>query len=89
MMSTDLKAIARLGPRACAMLLSGTFGIVVGGPLALALFQSWLDPQAWKGLGALAGSWIGGGSNMMAIKEGVNCPSEVFSPVIIVDSVVG
>ncbi|MAV37175.1 MAG: hypothetical protein CMJ59_17160 [Planctomycetaceae bacterium] len=89
MMSTDLKAIARLGPRACAMLLSGTFGIVVGGPLALALFQSWLDPQAWKGLGALAGFWIGGGSNMMAIKEGVNCPSEVFSPVIIVDSVVG
>jgi uncharacterized membrane protein len=37
----------------------------------------------------LAGSWIGGGSNMLAIKEGVNCPDAIFSPIIIVDSVVG
>ena len=88
-LSTDLKAIARLGPLAAAMLLSGTVGIVIGGPIALAIFQSGLDPETWKGLGALAGSWIGGGSNMLAIKEGVKCPNSVFAPVIIVDSVVG
>jgi uncharacterized membrane protein len=88
-LATDLKAIARLGPPAIMMVLAGTFGIVVGGPLALGLFHSHLDPQAWKGLAALAGSWIGGLENMMAIKEGVGCPQEMFSPVIVVDSVVG
>jgi uncharacterized membrane protein len=88
-LSTDIKSIARLGPLALVMILSGTLGIVIGGPVALAIFQSQLDPETWKALGALAGSWIGGGSNMIAIKEGVNCPPSLFSPVIVVDSVVG
>ena len=88
-LSTDLKAIARLGLLAIGMLLAGTLGIVIGGPIALALFQPHLHPETWKGLAALAGSWIGGGSNMLAIKEGVQCPESIFSPMIIVDSVVG
>lgn len=87
--STDLKALARLGPMAATMMLAGTFGIVVGGPLALALFQPSLDPQMWKGLAALAGSWIGGNSNMFAIKESVHCPGDIMAPVIVIDSVVG
>ncbi len=88
-LSTDLKAIARLGPLAISMLVAGTIGIVIGGPVSLFLFQAHLHPQTWKGLGALAGSWIGGGSNMFAIKEGVGCPAFLFSPVVIIDSVVG
>lgn len=88
-LATDAKAIARLGPAAIAMLLAGTAGIVVGGPIALAIFQPWLDPQTWKGLGALSGSWIGGLSNMVAIKEGIGTPDAIMSPMIIVDSVVG
>ena len=71
------------------MLLVGTAGIVFGGPLALAIFQPFLAPETWKGLGSLSGSWIGGISNMLAIKEGVHCPDDVFAPMIIIDSVVG
>ncbi len=88
-LTTDVRAIRRLGPLAAALLLAGTLGIVVGGPIALAIFQPFLDPQTWKGLAALSGSWIGGLSNMVAIKEGVGCPDEIMSPMIIVDSVVG
>ena len=88
-LSTDLKSIARLGALATSMLLAGTLGIVIGGPIALAIFQPGLDPETWKGLGALAGSWIGGLSNMVAIKEGVDCPEDIYAPVVIVDSVVG
>ncbi len=88
-LSTDIRSIAKLGPLAICMLCAGTVGIVLGGPLVLALFQSQLPADTWKGLGALAGSWIGGPSNMLAIKEGVSCPEEVFAPMVIVDSVVG
>ncbi len=88
-LATDVPAIKRLGPLAAAMLLAGSVGIVIGGPIALAIFQPFLDPQAWKGLGALSGSWIGGLSNMIAIKEGVGAPDDIFAPMIIVDSVVG
>ena len=63
-LSTDLRSIAKLGPIATCMLLAGTFGIVVGGPVALSMFQPFLAPDTWKGLGALSGSWIGGLSNM-------------------------
>jgi uncharacterized membrane protein len=88
-LSCDLKALAKLGPAATAMLLAGTAGIVLGGPFALLIFQPFLDPQSWKALGALSGSWIGGLSNMVAIKEGVGASDAGMSPVIIVDSVVG
>ena len=88
-LSTDVKALAKLGPPATAMLLAGTLGIVVGGPIALAIFQPFLEPQTWKGLGALSGSWIGGLSNMVAIKEGIGTPDSLLGPIIIVDSVVG
>src|SRR5687768_18014498 len=33
--SIDLKAIARLGPKAVVMFLGGTIGIIIGGPLAV------------------------------------------------------
>jgi uncharacterized membrane protein len=35
MISIDLKAIARLGPKAVIMFLGGTVGIILGGPLAV------------------------------------------------------
>ncbi len=88
-LSTDARAIARLGPPAAGMLLAGSLGIVVGGPIALAIFQPLLDPEIWRGMGALSGSWIGGLSNMVAVKEGIGTPDALLSPLIIVDSVVG
>src|SRR5690606_11515277 len=33
--SIDLKGILKLGPKALTMFLAGTFGIILGGPLAL------------------------------------------------------
>ena len=63
MMTTDVTAIWRIGPRAIAMMLFGTAGVVIGGPVVLLLFGNWLPPEAWKGLAALSGSWIGGGGS--------------------------
>ncbi|MGB5354236.1 MAG: DUF819 family protein [Woeseia sp.] len=88
MLTIDLKAIASLGRMALIMMLVGTFGIVIGGPIAyMAVGQFIGDPDAWKGLAALSGSWIGGTANMVAIQESVGLDD--LGPIIVVDTVVG
>lgn len=89
MVTVDLKSIARLGRMALIMMLAGTAGIVVGGPLALLVFGSFLPEGAWTGFAALSGSWIGGTANMVALKESVGTPDSLLGPVIVVDTVVG
>jgi uncharacterized membrane protein len=88
-LSVDIPAIVRLGRQALVLFLTATAGIVIGGPLAY-LMLGWLVPielgdQAWKGLAALAGSWIGGGANFVAIGESVGASSSTISMMVIVD----
>jgi uncharacterized membrane protein len=89
MITVDLRAIARLGGTAIVMMLAGTLGIVVGGPVAFLVFGEWLPPDAWRGLAALSGSWIGGTANLVAIAESVGTPDAILGPIIVVDTVVG
>ena len=66
-LSIDIKAIASLGNKAIIMFLTGTIGVVIGGPIALLVISViWPEllgvtgPDAvWRGMAALAGSWIG------------------------------
>ncbi len=96
-LSVDLKGVLRLGPKAVIMFLTGTLGIVLGGPLAI-LVLSWIDPSlvggqgpdaVWRGLTTLAGSWIGGGANQAAMKEVFDVGDDIFSVLIAVDVIVG
>ncbi len=98
-LSIDLKGIVNLGPKAIIMFLSGTFGVVVGGPLTilfLAYMNQWfgwnvvdiLPDELWRGFSTVAGSWIGGGANQTAMKEMFNCGDELFSAMITVDVLV-
>lgn len=94
--SIDLKAIARLGPKAVIMFLGGTVGIIVGGPLAV-LIVSFINPElvggqgpeaVWRGLATIAGSWIGGSANQTAMKEVYAVGDRLFSVMIAVDVLV-
>ncbi|MBT3228606.1 MAG: DUF819 family protein [Candidatus Marinimicrobia bacterium] len=89
LLSADVKAIAKLGPKALGTMLGGTIGIVLGGVISLALFGAWLPEDAWQGLGALSGSWIGGSANMVAVGTSIGVRDELFGVMIIVDTVVG
>jgi uncharacterized membrane protein len=89
MISIDLKSVAKLGPIALFMVTAGTIGIIIGGPISLAVFGSFLPEDAWKGFAALSGSWIGGTANMVAVAESVDTPESAFGPIIVVDTVVG
>jgi len=89
MISIDLKGVAKLGPMALFMVTAGTVGIILGGPISLAVFGGFLPEDAWKGFAALSGSWIGGTANMVAVAESVGTPESAFGPIIVVDTVVG
>lgn len=92
-LSIDFQAILRLGPKALAMFLAGTLGIVLGGPMAV-LIVGTISPETvggsgpeavWRGLATIAGSWIGGGANQAAMKEVFQPSDELFSAMIAVD----
>lgn len=91
-LSIDFPAIARLGPKALIMFLTGTVGVVIGGPISLALW-SWISPETvagdvWKGMATLAGSWIGGGANQAAMKEMFAVEDNLFGMMVAVDIIV-
>jgi uncharacterized membrane protein len=84
-LALDVPGILRLGPRAVIMLLAGTAGVVIGGPIALLICQSFVPEDTWQGMTALCGSWIGGGANMVALGEIAGVSSDMFSMMVIVD----
>ena len=84
-LSLDVPGIVRLGPKALIMMLAGTAGVIIGAPIALWIFSSWVPPDTWLGMTALAGSWIGGGANMVALAEMVGTPDGMFGLMVIVD----
>jgi uncharacterized membrane protein len=91
-LSIDFPSIARLGPKAIVIFLSGTVGIMIGGPIALWLWgyfsPSTVAGDVWAGMATLAGSWIGGGANQAAMKEVFNVDGNLFGMMVAVDIVV-
>lgn len=88
LVGVDMKAIMKLGPLALGMFFIGSFGIIVGTPFVFFIFERIVGPQFWSGFGALSASWIGGSANMIAVKEALGTPENIFLPMVIVDTVV-
>ncbi|MEZ4811726.1 MAG: DUF819 family protein [Allomuricauda sp.] len=95
-LSIDLKAIINLGSKALIMFLTGTAGIIIGGPLAI-LIVSIFSPgtvggngfdAVWRGLSTIAGSWIGGGANQAAMLEVFQFNQEKYGGMVLIDIVV-
>lgn len=92
----DFKGILNLGPKAIIMFLTGTVGIILGGPIAIWVYTM-INPEVvggvgeeatWRGMATLAGSWIGGGANQMAMLELYEYKKSLFGKMIAVDIVV-
>jgi len=88
-LSIDIKAILKLGPKLLFVFIAGTFGVALG---AIVTFQvmEWFWPAAvagdtWKGMAALAGSWIGGSANMVAIREIYAVDATLFGQFAVAD----
>lgn len=95
-LSLDLKAVFKLGWKALVMFLTGTLGIIIGGPIAILIVAAF-SPETvggdgfdavWRGLSTLAGSWIGGGANQTAMLEVYKYNQENYGAMVLVDIVV-
>jgi uncharacterized membrane protein len=89
LLSSDVKAVARLGRTALLVMAAGVVGILAGVLAAWFLFQPWLPAEAWKAMGALAGTWIGGSANLLAVGATLGLSPELQGVIIVVDTVVG
>ena len=95
-LSTDLKGVIKLGPKALIMFFTATIGIIIGGPIAILITSLFSQETVgglefdaiWRGMATLAGSWIGGGANQTAMLELYQFNPEKYGAMITVDIVV-
>ncbi|MEA2030521.1 MAG: DUF819 family protein [candidate division Zixibacteria bacterium] len=90
LLEVDIMATIRVMGKGIFVMLLGTLGVVVGAPLGLMLVKHGLGPEAWKGFGTLAGSWIGGTGNMLAVSNAIKLDesSLEFGYAVIADNAV-
>jgi uncharacterized membrane protein len=94
-LSLDIPSLRRLGGRAVIVFLAGSVGVMIGAPLTIIVckfispevFSATGDNEVWRGMAAIAGSWIGGGANQVAMQQMFKPSDALFSSMIAVDVV--
>jgi len=95
-LSIDLKVFLKLGSKANIMMLTATIGIIIGGPISVWIVSQFApeivggkgSDAVWRGLATLAGDWIGGGANQVAMKEVFEVSDDLFSAMITVSVII-
>lgn len=83
----DLRKILRLGPKMLIGFFAATISISLGFVVAYAIMRGALGEGAWRSLGALCGSWMGGGGNMMAIQAALDIDESEMAYALVMDSI--
>ncbi len=88
LIKVNVPAVVRVMGKGVLVMLMGTAGVVVGGVVSYVIVHQWLSDDAWKAVGTLAGSWIGGTANMLATKEMLGASEAQLGLAVIADNVV-
>jgi uncharacterized membrane protein len=88
LIKVNVPAAVRIMGKGVLVMLMGTAGVIVGAVVSYIAVHQWLSADAWKGFGALAGSWIGGTANMAAAAEMLGTPEELFGLAVLADNVI-
>jgi uncharacterized membrane protein len=89
LLSSDVRALARLGRTALLVMAAAVFGIMAGAVTGFVVLRPWLPAEAWKAVGALAATWTGGSANLVAVATALGLSPDLQGVIIIVDTVVG
>lgn len=85
----DLKKIIKLGPKMLLGFFSATISIILGFFVAYGIMHNYLGDGAWKSLGALSGSWMGGSGNMLALQDALKVDENAMGYALVMDSICG
>lgn len=94
MSSLSIKQLIQVGAKPILLFVFGSFIISVLPPLLLFVGHvvspaQWLVPRAyWPGLVPIVGSWIGGSTSQLVLKEVVGCPEGLFLSVLVLDNII-
>ena len=83
----DIRKVIKLGPRMLIGFFSATLTIIIGFIVAFVLMKGVIGADAWKGLGALCGSWIGGSGNMVAVQTALDISEADMGYALVIDSI--
>ncbi len=93
MSSLSLGKLKAVGWRPLALFVSGSAWIAVFPVLVLSLAllmgqapDLFDDPDYWLGVPPVVGSWIGGSTSQLVLKELADCPESVFLSVLVLDA---
>lgn len=86
LLDVDIRATVKIAFRSMGVVVLGSIGVVIGGMVAFFMLRNHLGPEAWRGFGALVGSWIGGTGNMAAVAEAVSTPPTLMGIVVLADT---
>lgn len=83
----DLRKIAKLGARMLVGFFSASATIIIGFIASYAIFGDVLGEGSWKSMGALCGSWMGGGGNMLAVQAALDVSEGDMAYALVMDSI--
>ena len=83
----DIRQILKLGPKMLLGFFTATITIAIGFVATYAIMHPLLGEGAWRGLGALCGSWMGGSGNLVAVADALQATEAQLAGASIVDSI--
>ncbi|MEY8524223.1 DUF819 family protein [Lachnospiraceae bacterium 38-10] len=83
----DIRKIIKLGPKMLGGFFAASVSIGFAFIITFAVMKGALGAEAWKPLGALCGSWMGGSGNMIAVQAALDIGETEMAYALVVDSI--
>lgn len=83
----DIRQILKLGPKMLLGFFCASISIGIAFFATYAVMNPLLGEGAWRGLGALCGSWMGGSGNLVAVSDALSATETQLAGASIVDSI--
>lgn len=95
MSALSFRQLRIIGIRPIILFVIGSLAIAVLAPLLLLAFNLFtpefntllIENENWKGLVPIVGSWIGGSTSQLVLKELVGCPEGLFLTILVLDNI--
>lgn len=95
MSSLSFKGLKAIGYKPILLFLSGSLSIAVL-PILMLLFYDQqefiqgvlIEQNYWKGIPPIVGSWIGGSTSQLVLKEIIETPEQVFLSILVMDNII-